>query len=92
METSTPHTVELFGLPRILAGQKTLVVPGETLASLAAALVHACPALAHQVIAVESGWLREGYTFVVDERFTREPDYRLPPGAAVLLVSSVAGG
>jgi hypothetical protein len=44
------------------------------------------------VIDRETGWLLAGYTFVVDERFTRKPDCRPEPSMAVLLVSSVAGG
>ena len=84
--------VELFGVPRVLAGQRSLAVTGETLAEVAASLAAACPALVGAVIDAERGWLLSGYTFVVDERFTSERDAAVTPGASVLLVSSVAGG
>jgi len=84
--------VELFGVPRVLARQRALRVTGSTLGEVAAALGVACPALIGAVIDGELRWLREGYTFVVDERFTRDPAYRLAASSSVLLVSSVAGG
>ncbi len=84
--------VELFGVPRILAGAAAVDVAGATLGDAAVALLAACPALAGAVIDPATGWLARGYTFVVGERFTRDPDRPLAPGATVLLVSSVAGG
>ena len=84
--------VELFGVPRVLAGGRTLRVEGATLGEVAVALGRACPALVGRVLDGEGGWLLGGYTFVVDERFTRDPGCALTPASAVLLVSSVAGG
>jgi molybdopterin converting factor small subunit len=84
--------VELFGVPRLVAGRRSLRVSGRTLGEVAAALGAACPGLVGRVLDGESGWLLGGYTFVVDERFTRDRERPLAPGAAVLLVSSVAGG
>lgn len=88
--TSGLVQVELFGVPRLVAGQRSLRVAGATLAELVAALEAACPALVGRVIA--DGWLLDGYTFVVNERFTTDRDQAIDPDSSVLLVSSVAGG
>lgn len=84
--------VELFGVPRLLAGRRSVRVTGQTLEEMAMALSRRCPALVGPVLDSETGWLLDGYTFVVDESFTRDPGYRLTPSSSVLLVSSVAGG
>ena len=84
--------VELFGVPRLLAGARTVPATGSILGQLAADLGRRCPALAGAVLDPETGWLLDGYIFVVDDRFTRDAAHPLPPGASVLLVSSVAGG
>lgn len=84
--------VELFGVPRLLTGAPDVEVPGATLAELSSSLLAAAPQLAGQVIDRASGWINEGYIFVVDGRFSRDPDTAVPDDAAVLLVSSVAGG
>lgn len=84
--------VELFGVPRVLAGVRSLRVAGATLGEAAAELGVRCPALLGTVLDRETGWLLGGYTFVVDERFTLDAGRELSPSSAVLLVSSVAGG
>ena len=84
--------VELFGVPRVLVGGKSVRVEGGTLGEVAAALGRACPALVGRVLEPGTGWLLGGYTFVVDERFTRDAGRAVGAGSAVLLVSSVAGG
>ena len=84
--------VELFGVPRLLVGRRSLRVAGRTLAEVAADLGQRCPALLGKVIDRETGWLVGGYTFVVDERFTRDARCPLTLASSVLLVSSVAGG
>ncbi len=76
--------VELFGVPRLLTGEKAVDV--------AAALARTFPGLAGPVIDPSTAWLTEGYTFVIDERFTRDPRLIIAPGSPVLLVSSLAGG
>ncbi|MBX5446543.1 thiamine biosynthesis protein ThiS [Sphaerobacter sp.] len=91
-QAATVVHVELFGVPRLLAGSKAIAVAGETLGALSRALLDACPALAERVIDPRTGWLTEGYIFVVNDRFSRDPAFTVTPGAAVLLVSSVAGG
>ncbi|MCC6316032.1 MAG: GAF domain-containing protein, partial [Thermomicrobiales bacterium] len=88
----TLQEVELFGPPRLLAGQASIAVSGETLGDLARDLAARCPALAGPVLDPITGWPRHGYVFVVEERFTRDPATVLSPGAAVLLVSMAAGG
>lgn len=86
------HEVELFGVPRLLAGRARVPVRGATLMEIAADLARSAPELAGSVIQVETGWLLSGYSFVVDERFTRDPSQPIAPGASILLVASAAGG
>jgi molybdopterin converting factor small subunit len=93
--TVTPSpsvTVELFGVPRLLLGGRSVTACGATLADLAADLVRRSPALAGRVLDVRTGWPLDGYSFVVDEQFTRDRDLALRPGTSVLLVASAAGG
>lgn len=84
--------LELFGVPRVLARQEAVAVHGATLAELGQALRHACPALVGTVLHAASGWPLDGYIFVVDERFTRDPSTPVTADTTVLLVSSAAGG
>jgi hypothetical protein len=85
--------VELFGVPRLLAGRRSIELgdAGPTLADVARALAAACPALIGPVVG-HDGWLLPGYQFAVDERFTRDPAAAVRPDAALLLVASSAGG
>jgi hypothetical protein len=85
-------TVELFGVPRLLEGACSITAAGTTLADLAADLVRRSPALAGRVLDAGTGWPLDGYSFVVDEQFTRDRDLPLHTGASVLLVASAAGG
>jgi molybdopterin converting factor small subunit len=85
-------TVELFGVPRLLEGARSISANGATLADLAADLVRRSPALADRVLDARSGWPLDGYCFVVDEQFTRDRDLPLRAGTSVLLVASAAGG
>jgi hypothetical protein len=91
--TTTPTvSVELFGVPRLLVSERAIVAGGATLAELAADLVRRCPALAGRVLDAETGWPLAGYSFVVDEQFTRERGQSLRTGTSVMLVASAAGG
>jgi hypothetical protein len=65
---------------------------GATLGELAADLVRRQPLLAGRVLDAGTGWPLDGYSFVVDERFTRDPTLTLRPDSTVLLVASAAGG
>jgi molybdopterin converting factor small subunit len=85
-------TVELFGVPRLLEGARSITAAGATLADLAADLVRRSPALAGRVLDAHTGWPLDGYSFVVDEQFTRDRDLPLCAGTSVLLVASAAGG
>lgn len=86
------HEVELFGVPRLLAGRARIPVCGATLLDVAASLAQCAPQLAGPVLQSETGWLLPGYSFVVDERFTRDPSQPVAAGASILLVASAAGG
>jgi hypothetical protein len=96
-DTPSPHhpitlTVELFGVPRLLVGERSVIAAGATLSELAADLVRRNPALAGRVLDVASGWPLDGYSFVVAEQFTRDRLRPLREGTSVLLVASAAGG
>ena len=86
------HTVELFGVPRLLAGERAVIAAGATLGELAADLARSTPALTGRVLDADSGWPLDGYSFVVAERFTRDQSHPLAEGMSVLLVASAAGG
>jgi hypothetical protein len=88
----SPIAIELFGVPRLLAGQRVVTAAGATLEELARDLARRSPALAGRVLDAESGWPLDGYSFVVDEQFTRERALPLAAGTSVLLVASAAGG
>jgi len=85
-------TVELFGVPRLLMGARSITANGATLADLAADLVRRSPALAGRVLDAGTGWPLDGYSFVVDEQVTRDRNLPLKTGTSVLLVASAAGG
>ena len=84
--------VEFFGVPRLLTRKRAVDVAGVTLKDVASSLAGTFPCLAGPVIDPSTGWLVNSYTFVVDERFTRDPGLVIEPGTPVLLVSSLAGG
>jgi molybdopterin converting factor small subunit len=90
--TTSSHAVELFGVPRLLVGQRAVTAAGATLAELAADLVQRSPVLAGRVLEAGTGWPLAGYAFVVDERFTRDRAQPINEGTSVILVASAAGG
>jgi hypothetical protein len=94
LPTPETHHVELFGVPRLLVGQRLVAVTasGATLADLAFDLLQSWPVLGGQVLDQATGWPLEGYSFVVDERFTRDRHSPIQPTMSVLLVASAAGG
>lgn len=89
---STAHSIEFYGLPALLVGQRRVAGSGQTLAELVHSLVKTFPQLIGSVIDAETGWLQRGYVFVVNGRFTRDPATPLLPGSEVLLVAAQAGG
>ena len=86
--------VELFGVPRLAAGQRAVSVDaeGSTLADVASALAANCPALRGRVLDSTTGWPLDGYLFALDERFTRDRAAEVRSDSSVLLVASAAGG
>lgn len=92
MPTPLSLTVELFGVPRLLTSERSVMAAGTTLAELAADLLHRYPTLAGRVLDASDGWLLDGYSFVVAERFTRDRSLPLNDRPSILLVASAAGG
>ena len=97
METSasvvtTEVEVELFGVPRLLVGRRSLRVRGRTTGEVVRALGEVAPSLVGPVIHPDTRWLVDAYTLVIDEEFSRDPRRALREASSVLLVSSVAGG
>jgi molybdopterin converting factor small subunit len=84
--------VELFGVPRLLAGSRAVAASGATLGELATDLVRRQPVFAGRVLDPGTGWPLDGYSFVVDEQFTRERETPLREETTVILVASAAGG
>ncbi|MCX7623302.1 MAG: MoaD/ThiS family protein [Thermomicrobium sp.] len=85
-------SVEFYGLPALLAGRRRVEATAPTLRALVQVLAERFPALLGTVIDPSEGWLNRGYVFVVDGRFTRDPETELRPGTEVLLVAAQAGG
>ena len=92
---AAPVTVELFGMPRLVAGEREIAVPwraGLTLADLPARLVEACPGLAPRILG-EAGGLADGLAFNLNGRdFVRDPATALHAGDHLLLLSADPGG
>ena len=84
--------MELFGIPRVVAGVDALEAHGASLRAVLHDAVDACPELGEQVLAPDRAWLNSGYTFVVDGRFVNDPDYPIGAGSSLLLVSRASGG
>jgi molybdopterin converting factor small subunit len=84
-------TVEFYGVPRQRAGWAELVVAGETLAGVLAAVQRACPGLRDLVGA--DGRLAPSYRISINgERFVDDLGERLAAGERVLILSADAGG
>lgn len=85
-------TVELFGMPRVIAGTDRVVTAGDSLRGVLGSLVASNPALGDHVLRADRDWLNAGYTFVVDGRFVDDPDTPVSAESEVLLVSRASGG
>lgn len=84
-------TVELFGIPRQRAGVAVAEAQGTRLDEVLADLARRFPHLAEACFA--EGRLRSGYLANLNgSRFVSEPDTRLQPGDALLILSADAGG
>jgi molybdopterin-guanine dinucleotide biosynthesis protein A len=89
-------TVELFGVPRLLAKTKEvfLSLPQEaTLSDVFSALAEKLPVLAGRVINAESGGLLSGYACNLNGLdFVRNPAARIKPGDKIFILAADAGG
>ncbi len=83
--------VELYGLPRLYAGGDRCEVPAGTLREVLLAVAQRYPGLAPSMI--QGGAATELIRVALDGRDMIEaPDYPLPEGAVLVLVSAQAGG
>ena len=85
-------TLELFGMPRIVAGTDRVAVSGATLSAILAETVDQHPALAEHLLRSDGQWINNGYTLVVDGTFTSDPEFPVSPASEVFLVSRASGG
>jgi molybdopterin-guanine dinucleotide biosynthesis protein A/molybdopterin converting factor small subunit len=89
-------TVELFGVPRLLAKTKeiSLSLPqAATLFDVFSALAERLPVLAGRVIDAESGGLLSGYACNLNGLdFVRNPGARIKPGDKIFILAADAGG
>lgn len=88
---SEPVTVEFFGVPRLRAGRASLSVRAGTLRDVLAQVSAACPNLGG--LLDEQGRVASHYLVSVNgDRFVREGDEDIAPGARVLLLTADVGG
>ena len=95
-QTPLTCTVELFGVPRLLAKTKeiSLSLPqAATLSDVFSALAERLPVLAGRVINAESGSLLSGYACNLNGLdFIRNPAARINPGDKIFILAADAGG
>lgn len=91
-EQAREVTLELFGMPRVIAGTDHAKVSGADLREILDQAIVRYPALAGHLVREDTGWLNGGYTFVVNGTFTSDPEHPVTPGAEVFLVSKASGG
>lgn len=83
--------VELFGVPRLVAGLDAIEVEAATVHAALLALAERCPALAPSVI--EEGRLSPAYVVAINgTQFDDDPERPLRDGDAVVILSAQAGG
>lgn len=89
-------TVELYGVPQLLAGTRdvALALPaGATLSDVFAGLAERLPVLLGRVISSDRTGLAAGYACNVNGvEFVRDPSTRIHPGDSVILLAADAGG
>lgn len=95
----SPHStcrVELYGLARVLSGLRQVDLElGEraSLQSVLASLGQRCPVLVGTVIKPDCSGVVEGQALNLNGlTFVADPQTRVAPGDAVLLLSNTAGG
>jgi molybdopterin converting factor small subunit len=84
--------IELFGMPRVVAGQSVVAIQATTVGMVLEKLIEQFPALEAQILNADKTRLNAGYTFVVDGTFTSDPSCFVSPESEVLLVSRASGG
>ncbi|MEZ4453918.1 MAG: MoaD/ThiS family protein [Nannocystaceae bacterium] len=83
--------VELYGLPRLLAGAERATVPAGTLAEVLRALADALPGLRGGALAGDRP--SEHVRVAIDGRtIVDDPAAPIPPGSVLVMVSAQAGG
>lgn len=89
-------TVELFGVARMVAGTREVVVsvpPDGTVADIFAALATTVPALAGRVVRRTGDGLVEGYACNLNGlEFVRQTTAHVRDGDRIVLLSADAGG
>lgn len=85
-------SVELFGMPRVVAGTRRIETTGEYLADVLQSAVSEVPTLRGHIVDTDGTWLNPGYTFVVDGQFTSDPNLAVTAESDVLLVARASGG
>ena len=95
-KSGTSCTVELFGVPRLLAKTKevSLLLPAAaTLSDVLAALAERLPVLAGRIIDAQKNALSSGYACNLNGlQFVRNPEARINPGDKIFIVAADAGG
>jgi molybdopterin converting factor small subunit len=84
--------VELFGMPRIVAGTRRIEASGSALGDILQSAIERAPILRNHITDENGTWLNPGYTFVVDGQFTNDPDHVVSSESDVLLVARASGG
>ena len=84
--------VELFGMPRVVAGTRRIEATGTHLGDVLQSAVERAPVLRSYITDEGGDWLNPGYTFVVDGQFTNDPGQPVSPDSVVLLVARASGG
>lgn len=93
---ATTCTVELFGVPRLLAKTKEVSLalpPAATLADVFSALAARLPMLSGRVIDRQKSVLSSGYACNLNGlKFVRDPAIAVQPGDRIFIVAADAGG
>jgi hypothetical protein len=84
-------TIELFGVPRLRAGVGRLDVEAATVGDALRGLAQSCPALDGSVIVGDT--IHSAYRLSLNGgEFVSDPERRLAPGDALLLMAADVGG
>jgi molybdopterin converting factor small subunit len=84
--------LELFGMPRVIAGSSVVEVSAHDLTEVLQSVTARFPDLRRHILNAEENWLNPGYTFVVNGHFTNDPSLTVNPDSDILLVSRASGG